>query len=98
MNDNFLNVNAGELNTLGKNISSLADETKQLTGKVKNEIETLDSAWSGDAARQYVTLALDEVAAINKLVDDYATAGSEISRTANDYDETSSEISSAIKF
>ena len=93
-----LNVTAEELKGIGNSVNNLAEETKSLMNRVQNEIQALDSVWAGTTERDYAEKALGNVDAINKLLEQYADAGSSLVRTAGNYENTSQEIMGAIKF
>lgn len=96
MNNDYVSVNADELGNIGKNISSLAEDTRSLTTAIKNEIDSVREAWTGTSANEYMNNAYSEIENIDRLVEAYSEAGTGISKTAENYNEVDASIRSAM--
>ena len=97
MDGRYLNIDTDALRTSGQEISDLAEETRALVNRVRNDVESMSSYWTGTDAAEFVTMALENSDKTNKLLESFAGAGAGISTTADNYKEKSDEYIGSIR-
>lgn len=93
-----LYVDSEALASTGTKVKEVAEQTRSLMDRIRSEIESLDSIWSGEVKTTYVDKALEKTAEINNLVREFEEAGVGLNRSGNNYSEAADEVHNIINF
>ncbi len=93
-----LYVDSEALASTGTKVKDVAEQTRSLMDRIRNEIESLDPIWSGEVKATYVDKALEKTAEINKVVQEFEEAGVGLNRSGTNYGEAAAEVHDIINF
>lgn len=93
-----LRMDSAELNNLGNNIISNADSFDTLISSFRNAYEAITAAgtWDGEDSNKFNEAATNFRADLERASNLVREVGTDLVRTASDYDETQAGVSSNI--
>ncbi len=97
-NYDSLGVETSALNSVGNNMTTVADETRTIFENIEKEVETITShdAWAGDSSNAFRDIFTEIKPRVLKNLDELKALGPALTKTSTTYSDAEAENVSSI--